>query len=61
MVATMAAASRGAMFAMTSTSGSAWRSLSEVPEGDCPGLGENDWTYQSDNVTMLAVFRNAVE
>ena len=57
--ATMAAASRGAMFAMTSTTGSAWRSLSEVPEGDCPGLGENDWTYQSDNVTMLAVFRNA--
>lgn len=49
---------RNGMFAMRSDSGSAWHTVAELREGSCPGLGENDWTYQSDNVTVFAVFRN---
>ncbi len=49
---------RNTMFAMKSDFGSTWRSIAEVRDGSCPGLGENDWTYQSDGTTMFAAFRN---
>ena len=49
-----------AMYAMVSADGDTWHARSSVPAGaDCPGLGENDWTYQSDGATIFAVFRNA--
>ena len=46
-------------FAMVSDDGSVWKPRAVVPEGACPDLSENDWTYQSDTTTLLAVFRNA--
>ena len=51
--------SHSAMFAMVSKTGDEWEPAGEVPAASCPGLGENDWTYQSDGSTILAVFRNA--
>ena len=50
---------RNGIFVMVSDDGSTWRTVAEVhQDSSCAGLSENDWTYQSDNVTIFAVFRN---
>ena len=49
-----------ALFGMVSTDGAVWHPRAVVPAGPgCPDLDENDWTYQSDGTTMLAVLRNS--
>ena len=51
--------SHSAMFAMVSNTGDEWTSAGSVPAAGCRALGENDWAYQSDKTTILAIFRNS--